>query len=144
MSSEVGKRVNIRLVSTINYAQGDTESMELWLDGQVVEKNGSKYLRYTEEHEAQAIKTTIKLADKQSFIMRKGAVDMRLPLNITQRETGHYTSEVVSLPLGVETTTLQYTSSQQHEGRFETQYDLHVGGQLTGTYTLNLTFTEES
>lgn len=143
MANDIGKRVNIRLTSAIAYAEGETESVEMWLDGHIVEKNGTTYLRYTEEHESQTIKTTIKLAAEQSFIMRKGAVDMRLPLNVTQRETGHYKSEVGSLPLWVDTNHLQYTNEAQKQSQFETQYDLHVGGQLAGTYTLKLTFTEE-
>ena len=143
MKSDIGKRVNIRLTSAISYAEGETESVEMWLDGHIVEKNGTKYLRYTEEHESQSIKTTIKLAGDQSFIMRKGSVDMRLPLNVKQRETGHYTSEVGSLPLWIDTAHLHYTTETEQQSQFETKYALHVGGQLAGTYTLKLTFTEE-
>lgn len=142
LSNDLGASVNVRLVSTIDYTAGETERIEMWLDGQIVEKNNVKYLRYTEEHESRTITTTIKLAGQQSFIMRKGAVNMRLPLNVTQRETGHYNSEAGSIPLWVDTHRLQYT--YDNKSQFDVQYDLYVGGQQTGTYTLNLTFTEES
>ena len=90
--SDVGTDVKIKLVSSIIPTEGERETYEMWLQGVFIEKNGSFYLRYDEVQEDQHVKTTIKLTEKQSFIMRKGAVNMRLPLNTGFVEHGHYES----------------------------------------------------
>ena len=139
--SDVGIDVKIKLVSSIIPTEGERETYEMWLSGFLIEKNGSFYLRYEELQEEHHIKTTIKLAKSKSFIMRNGAVDMRMPLNMTQQERGHYKSPYGELPMTTKTHELT-VERDNNSGNFKTQYDLIIGGNAVGNYTLDITFTE--
>lgn len=140
--SEQQKKVKIKLVSTIVPTGEASETYEMWLEGNVVTKAGNEYLRYEEVQNEQTIRTTIKLAEQGTVILRNGAVKMRMPLSTEQREIGHYESMYGALPL--ETATYQLAIEQQPNGsgRFTTNYDLIVAGNSVGNYTLDIQFTE--
>lgn len=141
MANEARSQVNIKLISTIRPIDGDSESYEMWLTGQLLEKAGSMYLKYEEVQEDKTIRTTMKLGNEQALIMRTGAVKMRLPLNIIEQQIGHYESEFGSMPLVIHTKKMTYTQ-QAISGDFHVQYDLLMGGQSVGNYKLDITFTE--
>ncbi|MFJ8101216.1 DUF1934 domain-containing protein [Lysinibacillus sp. NPDC096212] len=141
MANEARSQVNIKLNSTIRPIDGDSESYEMWLTGQLLEKAGSMYLKYEEVQEDKTIRTTMKLGNEQALIMRTGAVKMRLPLNIIEQQIGHYESEFGSMPLVIHTKKMTYTK-QAVSGDFHVQYDLLMGGQSVGNYKLDITFTE--
>lgn len=144
MANESGKTVKIKLVSSIIPTEGELEQYEMWLEGSCVEKGNSHYLRYEEVQEDLQIQTTIKLNEANSFIMRKGGVNMRLPLNPDLRENGHYDSPFGSLPLVTDTHQLaiEVVQSEKVSGQFKTQYDLIIGGNSVGHYKLDIQFTE--
>ena len=144
MANESGKTVKIKLVSSIIPTEGELEQYEMWLEGSCVEKGNSHYLRYEEVQEDLQIQTTIKLNEANSFIMRKGGVNMRLPLNPDLRENGHYESPFVSLPLVTDTHQLaiEVVQSEKVSGQFKTHYDLIIGGNSVGHYKLDIQFTE--
>ncbi|MBM7664745.1 uncharacterized beta-barrel protein YwiB (DUF1934 family) [Solibacillus kalamii] len=144
MANESGKTVKIKLVSSIIPTEGELEQYEMWLEGSCVEKGNSHYLRYEEVQEDLQIQTTIKLNEANSFIMRKGGVNMRLPLNPDLRENGHYESPFGSLPLITDTHQLaiEVVQSEKVSGQFKTQYDLIIGGNSVGHYKLDIQFTE--
>lgn len=141
MANEAKSQVNIKLISTIRPIDGESETFEMWLKGDLLEKAGSLYLRYEEVQEHQTIRTTMKLGEKQALIMRAGAVKMRLPLNIVEQQLGHYENELGSVPLVTQTKKMTFTH-QQGSGNFYVQYDLLMSGQSVGNYTLDITFTE--
>lgn len=141
MANEVRSQVNIKLISTIRPSDGESESYEMWLKGQLLEKAGSLYLKYDEVQEDKIIRTTMKLGREKALIMRAGAVSMRLPLNIIEQQKGHYESELGSMPLVIDTKKMTFTK-QAISGDFHVQYDLLMGGQSVGNYTLDITFTE--
>lgn len=141
MANEARSQVNIKLISTIRPIDGESESQEMWLTGQLLEKAGSLYLKYEEVLEDKIIRTTMKLGNERALIMRAGAVNMRLPLNIMEQQTGHYDSEFGSMPLVIQTKKMMF-SKQVISGDFHVQYDLLMGGQSVGNYTLDITFTE--
>ena len=141
MANEVRSQVNIKLISTIRPIDGESEGHEMVLTGQLLEKAGSIYLKYEEVQEDKTIRTTMKLGNEQALIMRTGAVKMRLPLNIIEQQMGHYESEIGSMPLVIDTKEMTYTK-QAVSGDFHVQYDLLMGGQSVGNYTLDITFTE--
>lgn len=141
MANEVRSQVNIKLISTIRPSDGESESYEMWLKGQLLEKAGSLYLKYDEVQEDKIIRTTMKLGREKALIMRAGAVSMRLPLNIIEQQKGHYESEFGSMPLVIDTKKMTFTK-QAISGDFHVQYDLLMGGQSVGNYTLDITFTE--
>lgn len=139
--SDVGIDVKIKLVSSIIPTEGERETYEMWLTGSLIDKNGSAYLRYEEVQEDQHIKTTIKLTEQKSFIMRRGAVDMNMPLNTMMNDRGHYKSPYGELPIMTKTHELA-VEREGNTGTFKTQYDLIIGGNAVGNYTLDITFTE--
>lgn len=144
MANESGKTVKIKLISSIIPTEGELEQYEMWLEGSCVNKGGNHYLRYEEIQEELQIQTTIKLNGENSFIMRSGGVNMRLPLNPGIRENGHYDSPFGSLPIVTDTQQLasEVTVSENVSGRFNTQYDLIIGGNSVGKYKLDIQFTE--
>lgn len=144
MANESGKTVKIKLVSSIIPTGGELEKYEMWLEGNCVEKGNNHYLRYEEVQEDLQIQTTIKLNEANSFIMRKGGVNMRLPLNPDLRENGHYESPFGSLPLVTDTHQLaiEVVQSEKVSGQFKTHYDLIIGGNSVGHYKLDIEFTE--
>lgn len=139
--SDVGIDVKIKLVSSIIPTEGERETYEMWLNGALIDKNGSFYLRYEEVQEEHHIKTTIKLTEMKSFIMRKGAIDMRMPLNTMMEDRGYYKSPYGDLPITTKTHELAL-ERKGNSGTFKTQYDLIIGGNKVGNYTLDITFTE--
>lgn len=141
MANEARSQVNIKLISTIRPIDGESEGYEMWLTGQLLEKAGSIYLKYEEVQEDKTIRTTMKLGDEQALIMRNGALKMRLPLNVMEQQMGHYESELGSMPLVIDTKEMTFTK-QSVSGDFHVQYDLLMGGQSVGNYTLDITFTE--
>lgn len=141
MANEARSQVNIKLISTIRPIEGESEGYEMLLTGQLLEKAGSIYLKYEEVQEDKTIRTTMKLGNEQALIMRNGAVKMRLPLNIIEQQMGHYESELGSMPLVIDTKEMTFTK-QTVSGDFHVQYDLLMGGQSVGNYTLDITFTE--
>ena len=144
MANENGKTVKIKLVSSIIPTEGELEKYEMWLEGSCIEKSGSHYLRYEEVQEELTVQTTIKLKPQRSFIKRSGGVNMRLPLNPGVREDGHYESPFGSLPLITDTHQLELdvTDADTLSGRFLTKYDLIIGGNSVGKYSLEIQFTE--
>jgi uncharacterized beta-barrel protein YwiB (DUF1934 family) len=144
VANENGKTVKIKLVSSIIPTEGELEKYEMWLEGSCIEKSGSHYLRYEEVQEELTVQTTIKLKPQRSFIKRSGGVNMRLPLNPGVREDGHYESPFGSLPLITDTHQLELdvTDADTLSGRFLTKYDLIIGGNSVGKYSLEIQFTE--
>lgn len=141
MANEARSQVNIKLISTIRPIDGESEGYEMLLTGQLLEKAGSIYLKYEEVQEDKTIRTTMKLGNEQALIMRNGAIKMRLPLNIIEQQMGHYESELGSMPLVIDTKEMTFTKKAVR-GDFHVQYDLLMGGQSVGNYTLDITFTE--
>lgn len=141
MAEKTSTNVKIKLRSSILPAEGDAEKYEMWLEGQIIEKNDMSYLRYEEEQDGKKIQTTIKLTEDRAVIMRSGAINMRLPLNVTQEERGHYDSQYGSIPLI--TKTYEINNLSDKTGRsFKTTYDLIIGGNPVGNYTLDITIME--
>ena len=68
MTNEVRSQVNIKLISTIRPNDGESESYEMWLKGQLLEKAGSLYLKYDEVQEDKTIRTTMKLGHENIAI----------------------------------------------------------------------------
>lgn len=141
MVNEEKSQVNIKLISTIRPIDGESETLEMWLDGQLINKADSLYLKYEEVQDEKTIRTTMKLDKERALIMRAGAVKMRLPLNIFEQQIGHYESEFGSMPLVTQTKNMLFTRHEMR-GDFHVQYDLLMGGQNVGNYTVDITFTE--
>ena len=141
MAEKISTNVKIKLWSSILPVEGDAETYEMWLEGQLIDKNGTSYLRYEEIQDEKKIQTTIKLTENRAVIMRSGAINMRLPLNVSQEERGHYDSQYGSIPLFTKTHEIAILSDKASHS-FKTTYDLIIGGNSVGNYTLDIKYTE--
>ncbi|MFS0575925.1 DUF1934 domain-containing protein [Sporosarcina sp. 179-K 3D1 HS] len=137
-----GKQVDIRLHSSIRHPGQVKETHEFQLTGRLIEKRGTSYLQYVEKQDG-TIETIVKLDPKDALIMRKGAVQMRLPFSMESRRMGSYGSGPATFDLHVQTDHLQFTKEQEGQGgEFHVQYRLLDGKSLLGTYHLTITYTE--
>lgn len=132
-----GRKVNVRLQSLIRHEGQDVEPHELTASGVLIEKAGKTYLQFEENQNEQQIRTTVKLDKEDALIMRKGAVQMRLPFTAGEIRPGTYGNGPASFNLLVKTTKLEVT-----EQRFTAHYELHAEGALLGTHELLITYTE--
>ena len=135
--------VEIRLHSSIRHPEQEQETHEMSLAGQLIQKNGTSYLKYEELQNGDRIRTTVKLGAEEAVILRSGAVKMRLPFSKDGERAGTYGSGPAAFGLLVKTNELSYTAEQDDSGgRFNVHYELHAEGSLLGTYELTITYTE--
>ena len=144
MTNDYTAPVKIKLITTVHPTEGESETYEMWLRGNYIEKAGSTYLRYEEIQQDQAIRTTIKLGQQQALILRNGAINMRLPLHSYKQQIGHYDSELGLLPLVIDTQKIDFQPKLPNEktGTFTAQYHLKMNGQTVGNYIVDIQFTE--
>ena len=133
--------VTITLKSAIQHPGQDADLVELETEGTIVEKAGNRYLRYEEEQDQARIKTMIKLDPEDAFIMRTGALQMRLPFAPERPRFGTYTNGPLELELRVVTKALTI-DSERTTGTFHVQYDMHSEESLLGSYQLTITYAE--
>ncbi|MBE1555754.1 DUF1934 domain-containing protein [Sporosarcina limicola] len=143
-SQDSERKVNIRLHSSIQHPGQDEEVHELKLLGQLIEKKGKSYLRYEEQQSGNLIRTTVKLDAEDALIMRKGAVNMRLPFVVAAEDrAGSYGNGPASFNLIVKTHRLEHKEEQGGTGgEFKVHYGLHADGSPLGTYKLTITYRE--
>lgn len=132
-----GKQVEVLLRSTIRHAGQEAESHELKSAGELTVKAGKTYLRFEEKQNGQQVRTIVKLAQEDAFIMRSGAVQMRLPFTPGEIRSGTYGNGPASFQLLVKTKKLEVT-----DDRFTAHYELHAEGALLGKHELTIYYTE--
>ncbi|MET0785662.1 MAG: DUF1934 domain-containing protein [Paenisporosarcina sp.] len=139
----MSKQVKVKLKTTIQQPHEEPEIYELWSPGLLIEKGEHAYLKYEEFQDEKLIKTTLKMGLKEGLILRSGGVNMRLPFLLNADQTGNYESDFGTLI--VKTKTRQMTfEMNEGQGQFLVQYELIVGGQPVGDYTLEFHYTEVS
>ena len=137
------QNVTIMLNSSIRHPGQDEETHELNAIGQYIKRAGRSYLKYEEEQSGNRIETTVKMGDEDALIMRRGAVDMRLPFNLDEERQGTYGSGPANFQLIVKTNDLEFAEVRDgFGGRFSVAYELVAEGSVLGTYELTITYTE--
>lgn len=131
------KNVFVRLHSTIAHPGQRAAQYDDEMSGTYIEKAGKSYLQFIDNETL----TTVKLDKDDAFIMRKGAVQMRLPLGKSGRRIGSYSNGPIELELLVETLELVVEQTID-QTTFKTSYKLHAEDGLLGTYALTITFME--
>lgn len=132
-----GQPVDVQLQSSIQHEGQEAEKQELTAAGVLIQKAGKTYLQFEEGGHAEPVKTIVKLDKDDAFIMRKGAVQMRLPFTNGDMRPGTYGNGPVAFNLLVKTTKLEVTNRQ-----FTVHYELHADGAKLGTHELLITYTE--
>lgn len=133
--------VKIKLKSAIQHPGQETDKYELEIEGTIVEKAGSRYLRYEEEQNRELIKTMIKLDPEDAIVMRTGAIRMRLPFKLNDKRVGTYANGPLAMDLIVVTKAL-FIKSEQKAGEFHVHYDMHSEQSLLGSYQLTIHYAE--
>ncbi|MBK3495681.1 DUF1934 domain-containing protein [Viridibacillus sp. YIM B01967] len=143
MKTELKAPVKLKLITTIRQTEAETETYELWSEGTLVQKRGQTYLQYEEVQEDKQIRSTLKFGNNEAVILRNGDVKMRMPFLLHHEQNGHYNSEYGTLPIVTYTKEMQFEPhASENSGRFYLQYDLLIGGQSAGEYTLEMIYTE--
>ncbi|WOV87949.1 DUF1934 domain-containing protein [Sporosarcina oncorhynchi] len=136
-STKDGKQVDVLLRSTIRHEGQEAESHELESAGEITVKAGKTFLRFEENQNGQQVRTIVKLDAADAFIMRSGAVQMRLPFTPDELRPGTYGNGPASFNLLVKTGKLEVTDE-----RFTVHYELHAEGALLGKHELTIHYTE--
>lgn len=139
MALTVVKPVRVKLKSVIDTYDGQPETIEMDIEGQLRQNKDTHYIRYIDEQEEGQITTIIKMTQDRAIITRSGAVTMRLPLQKDVIEQGQYENKLGKLPLDVRAQVLHH---HQAHGEFHTTYELLMGGQALGLYTLTIQYSE--
>ncbi|AYC28794.1 DUF1934 domain-containing protein [Paenisporosarcina cavernae] len=135
--------VKVKLKTVIQQSGEQPEMYELWSRGTSRRRGDSLYLQYEEIQDEKAIKTTLKIKQSEALILRSGGVNMRLAFTKGAEQTGSYESEYGTLMVKTKTKQLEQRDTE-HGGEIDISYDLIVGGQHVGFYTLEFTYTEET
>ncbi|MFB8736071.1 DUF1934 domain-containing protein [Bacillus sp. SL00103] len=91
-------QISIHVKSVMKPETEPAETIEFRTTGTYQEKNDKTYLTYHEEHEMGQVKTVVKMSEKEIFVMRSGAIQMKRlffssekrPLHITRCHSVHY------------------------------------------------------
>ncbi|MFF2753373.1 DUF1934 domain-containing protein [Psychrobacillus sp. NPDC058041] len=137
MSQPQKKRVNIRLLSTIHHPDVEKETLDIKTTGELILKGNQPYLVYEEVQDEKNVRTTLKLSGKSALIMRSGGVKMRLPFENGELQTGSYDTVYGTLMITTNTKQLHF-----EDGLFQVEYELLINDEVTGTYILELIYTE--
>lgn len=142
-SKKIGQSVRIRIQSAIQHPEQSEETHVIEANGRYIEKAGKAYLQYDELQDGQKIQSTVKLESENAFIMRTGAVKMRLPFSLEGDKPGEYGNAHTHFRLMVRTKSLAFTEERPGiGGQFSVAYELHAEGSLLGTYKLLITYSE--
>lgn len=129
--------MDVTLRSTIIHEGQEAESHELESAGEIIVKAGKTFLRFEEKQNGQQIRTIVKLDKEDAFVMRSGAVQMRLPFTPGEMRPGTYGNGPALFNLLVKTGKLEVTNE-----RFTVHYELHAEGALLGKHELTIHYTE--
>lgn len=143
MSDELTAPVKFKIVTTITQQDKESEKYELWSEGTIMKKRDQIYLRYEEVQEDQHMNTTLRFGHENAIIIRNGDIKMRMPFVLGQEQRGHHNSQYGQLPIVTKTKEMIFEPSESlQNGRFYLQYELLIGGQFVGDYSLELNYME--
>ncbi|MFE8701892.1 DUF1934 domain-containing protein [Cytobacillus sp. FJAT-54145] len=137
------KPVKIRVNSSIR--NGDSkETFELTTFGRYYQKDDSFYLQYEEVMEEGTIKSIVKVSEKETLILRSGAIKMRMVFQMYKKLKGRYETPFGTMEVITHTNRLAHTFNEDSKkGNLDLLYDLNVQGAHAGTYHLEIHFEEE-
>ena len=131
-------------IKTVIQQGNDTETYKLTAFGSYQQTATAVYLRYEEEMDVGNVKTTVKVSDTETLILRNGAVKMRMVLRPGIEVSGTYHSPHGIMETIITTHKIDHSFNQQtNQGIINLTYDLSMQGTLAGTYHLEIKFKEE-
>ncbi len=143
MSDTLTAPVKLKIITTITQPDTTPEKYELWSEGTILKKRDQIYLRYEEVQEGQHMNTTLRFGEEDAIIIRNGDIKMRMPFVLGQAQRGHYNSQYGQLPIVTVTKAMKFEPSETiQNGRFYLQYELLIGEESVGDYSLELNYME--
>lgn len=137
--------IQLKFKTTIKHPGELPEIMEIFVDGSYMLKNGKKiYIQYEELLNDKTMRTTLRFDDSDGIIMRNGDIKMRLPFMKGLDQRGHYEADFGQMPIIVRTHHIDNKPLKDEvtTGELTVRYELIVGGQSVGEYTLEYSYTE--
>lgn len=135
--------VKINLVTEITGEQ--EEKVAQFFEGSVYEDGATLYLRYNEYMDGNEVRTTIKLMADRALIIRRGAINMTLPLVPETTSVGTYETSQGKMRLATKRTMIHRKQVTDRIYQIELHYDLHSedGQHSMGTFQMRFRIEEE-
>lgn len=133
--------VQVKLSSTITQ-EGQQERFDFEEAGTFVEINGKYYLRYVEHQQGQETPVQFRFDEDLVRLRRKSVVETNLLFDPRQATIMRYRTQYGLINLEVETQRLdRQVDPITPAGQVTVSYQLKNGGQVVGSYQLELQFT---
>lgn len=138
-----GMPVKIKVKTVISNGN-EKETFELTTFGRYYRKGSSAYLQYDEVVEEGTIRSTVKMAEDHTTILRKGPVSMKMVFQRSKDLEGRYRTPFGLIDISTYTKDLSHSFEEdKKKGVVQIIYDLKMQGSHAGTYDLQLLFEEE-
>ncbi|OKL37682.1 hypothetical protein BLL40_04390 [Domibacillus mangrovi] len=134
--------VKIKVKTDVEH-EGENETFELSLFGQLFKKGGSTFLKYDEVQDEGVVHTIVKLAEESALILRSGALKMRMIFEQGEQLNGSYESQYGTLLITTETINFTHEINDIGTGQALLTYKLLMQGDPVGTYTMNIYYELE-
>lgn len=137
--------IQLKFKTTIKHPGELPEMMEIFVDGSYMLKDGKKiYIQYEEILNDKTMRTTLRFDESDGIIMRNGDIKMRLPFMRGLDQRGHYEADFGQMPIIVRTHHIDNKplNNEVTTGELTVHYELIIGGQSVGDYTLEYSYTE--
>lgn len=139
-----GKQAEIKMQS-IQTTDGEVSRYSVNEMGQLVQVNGSYYLRFNQEDEeaGETIKTTIKFDEEDNVtIIRAGNEQTRMRFDLEKKTTMRYPTPAGTFLIDIDTRhiELQY-KNRPFSGQIKLDYQLTTQDQILGNYNVTIQFT---
>lgn len=133
-------QISIHVKSVMKPETEPAETIEFRTTGTYQEKNDKTYLTYHEEHEMGQVKTVVKMSEKEIFVMRSGAIQMKRRFLIGETTVTHYTMPFGTLQLDVHTHGIDL---DVNKGLPHITYDMLTGEDQKHLHTLSISYKED-
>lgn len=129
-------RVNINIVTTQYNEIGETNKIELNIDGDLYEKSGHKYIIYKQIEDNKEIKTSLKIENDKVTISRFGALDSILTFKEGKIDKSVYrTNEGV---FHIENTTNSLYIKDEEQITVNIDYDIEIMNMFKGRNLIDI------
>ncbi|UCZ53064.1 DUF1934 domain-containing protein [Bacillus shivajii] len=143
--SSIGRPVTITMNTTIRDGK-EKETNEFCVDGQIIEKGSSVYLKFIEpkqDEDYEATTQTVKIQDNEMRVIRKGAFSMNQRFIAGTTTEGVYNSPLGAMSMLTKTDEVSFHwDEKEAEGAIRLTYTLEIQGENTGEYDLRVNIKE--
>lgn len=124
--------VTIRIQSTQTLEDGTSENFPTQAEGYLYQKDGAKYLSYSESQDSGEadIQTTWKIEQNAATLIRSGNTKLRFRFENGTEDFSMLVTPHGNLPVEIETLLLQ-TDMDETAGRLRVSYHMKLGGVTT-------------